>query len=197
MTEKKVSNTRWAQILYPAVFNVGSKAVEGRSIIVWDTEDKTYTIRFVPLDFNPKHMFYSGVMEEKLDADGISITKSNFGNICNNIGLRLQPRIDIDPRKVNEYFTLHWGDVIVSDVDGNRKISTTITGRSMVYYDDVGEPKEVTIVGPPAVSLDAARTSMFSKVRKLYPPIHWKRDLLVISVADDIDISVDDDDDDT
>ena len=100
-----------------------------------------------------------------------------------------------DPFKVNEYFTLHWGDTVTSDIDKNRKISMSITGRSMVYHDDMGQPLEITVTGPPSVSLDAASASLFSKRKKLYPPIHWKRDLKILAVADDIDISFGEDDD--
>ena len=188
-------NTRYAQLMFPATFTVAGKIADGRCITVWDTEDKTYTVRFIPLDFNPKHMYYSGVTEEKFDADGKSITKSKLGVNLSLIGLRLQPRIDIDPFKVNEYFTLHWGDTVTSDIDKNRKISMSITGRSMVYHDDMGQPLEITVTGPPSVSLDAASASLFSKRKKLYPPIHWKRDLKILAVADDIDISFGEDDD--
>tara|TARA_Y100000310_G_C20682553_1_gene816832 strand:- start:156 stop:740 length:585 start_codon:yes stop_codon:yes gene_type:complete len=189
------SKTQYAQLIFPASLKIeDAEAVAGNAITVWDTENHTYTIRFIPTDLNPKHMLYTGVLDEMLDADGKSITKANLGKICYNLGLKIQPRREINPREVHEYFTLHYGDYVETLHPDTKKISLSITGRSEVYKDSAGSKIIVTVKGPPCVSLDAARTALWSKARKLYPPVHWKNDLLVLAIADDINIAYDEDD---
>lgn len=189
------SKTQYAQLIYPASLILeGTDSVKGECITIWDTENHTYTVRFIPPDLNPKHMLYTGVLDEMLDTDGVSITKANFGRIAFNLGLKLQPRREINPRDVHEWFTLHYGDYVEILHPDTKKISLSITGRSEVYKDSAGSKIVITVKGPPCVSLDAARNALWSKTRKLYPPVHWKDDLLVLAIADDINITLDDDD---
>jgi len=188
MTKTKKSKLRWASLIYPA----SMADISGHCILVFDTELKNYTIRFLTHDLDPKHMYYSGVTEEVIGVDGNSITKGEIGNICNRIGLRLKPRLEINTFDVSEYYTLHYGDEVIATHKG-KKMSVSITGRSTVYFDDVGEPIEITVKGKPAVSLKAARASWWSEAKN-YPAIHWKGDLAVLCVADEINIDVDDDD---
>lgn len=193
----KKSKLRWASLIYPATqvilktsgFQESSAA--GHCIFVFDTELKNYTIRFLTRDLDPKHMYYSGVTEEIIGTDGKSVTKDKMGTICDRLGLSLQPRLEMNTFDVSEYYTLHYGDEVIAF--HKKKISVSITGRSTVYFDDIGEPIEITVKGNPAVSLKAARASWWSEAKN-YPAIHWKGDLAVLCIADEINIDVDDDD---
>jgi len=184
------SRLRWASLIYPATFEVDKADIPGHCILVFDTELHTYTTRFVTRTLNPKHLYYSGVVEEKFDKDGNNITRDKMGTICDRLGLKLKPRLDINTFDVHEYYTLHYGSEVITKHKGN-KVSVAITGRSTTYFDDVDKPIEITVKGKPAVSLSAARASWWSEANSLYPPLSWVGDLAIISIGDDININID------
>jgi hypothetical protein len=188
VNEKGVSKLRWASIMYPATRD----NVAGHCTVVWDTEDKTYTIRFIPPDLNPKHMFYSGVLDELYDSEGNSITKAKFGNVCDKYRVRLKPALSIHSLDVKEYHTLHFGEYSRKEAKGN-KIILSMQAKSTSLFDSNEEAIAVTVEGKASASYDAAKRSLWDTANKLYPGIHWKGDLTTLMIADSINIDIDDD----